>query len=138
MHRNEGEYLDDNFKDLLKETREWQAGLKTSSAPTREELIEELKRYRETVGVMTPSEKKLREALSHAKYLFNEIQCVLDKLTDQGGEDAEKAMQEADLMKDGPSEEDMERLKEILGQHRGHRKYTDTEFPPKRKLDPLP
>ncbi len=59
---------------------------------------------------MTPREKHLREALAQAKHKFNEIQCLLDSLTDQGMEDAEKAKQEADKIKDGPSEEDKEYL----------------------------
>ena len=75
-------------------------------------LINELKRPR--AGPMQSREKKLREALALAKYKFNEIQCLLDSLTDHGMEDAEKAMQEADLMPDGPSDEDRERLKRIF------------------------
>lgn len=62
---------------------------------------------------MRPREKHLREALGKAKYTFNEIECAIDKLADQGMEDAEKAKQEADLMQDGPSEDDKERLRQI-------------------------
>lgn len=63
---------------------------------------------------MTSREKHLREALAQAKYAFNEIECVIDKLADAGMEDAEKAMQEAGLMNDGPSEEDKKWLNDTI------------------------
>ncbi len=59
---------------------------------------------------MTPREKHLRTALSNAKYKFNEIDVTVSddhsELAEQGMEDAEKAMQEADMMPDGPSDDD--------------------------------
>jgi len=56
---------------------------------------------------MTRREKRLREALAQAKYTFNAIDCGGGRsLAEKGMEEAEKAMQKADLMEDGPSEED--------------------------------
>ncbi len=64
---------------------------------------------------MSPREKHLRIALSQAKHTFNEIDCTVDtELAERGMEDAEKAKQEADLMENGPSEEDRKTLREEL------------------------
>jgi len=72
---------------------------------------------------MTPREKHLRTALSQAKQTFNEIDCTVDTpLAEKGMEDAEKAKQEADLMQDGPSEEEKNGLLLAIQNHRrtGH------------------
>lgn len=69
---------------------------------------------------MTHREKHLRIALSNAKHTFNEIDCTVDTpLAEKGMEDVEKAKQEADLMQDGPSEEDMERLELVDAMSKG-------------------
>ena len=54
---------------------------------------------------MTPRERRLREGIAQAKYQFIELDVAYGKQSDlpyQGAVDAEKAMQEADLIKDGP------------------------------------
>ncbi len=75
---------------------------------------------------MTPREKILRDAIAEINYNF-EMQSELTFSEGRIQDDLLTAIQKADAVKDGPSEEDMERLKEILGQHRAVKKYTDTE-----------
>ena len=81
---------------------------------------------------MTPREKILRDALKKAMTCLDDVR---DWHTPESREslivrvlnEVEILRVKADAVKDGPSEEDMERLKEILGQHRAVKKYTDTE-----------